>query len=353
MSLRDEFRTQVSLLEHVDWQRITSRLAELLRWMRNKSEFVAILDDLKNNGPVYQRLNLGPHPQARADVARTAGTERDIATVGLAMMELCTVPHGRDHFHQIAVSFGIQPPLNMAVPHNHLCDAAMNQFVKPFLNYVFRQLPPNGQPNMIADSQPSKIAAAESLATKNPQTVFVIHGRNEAARKSMFEFLRAIGLKPLEWSQALAATGEASPYIGQVLDTAFTAAQAVVVLMTPDDEACLKNEFCSEHDEKYERQATGQARPNVLFEAGMAMGRNPKRTVLVQVGELRPFSDIAGRHILRLNNSSEQRQNLAERLRTAGCAVDLSGTDWHKVGSFVVAPTSAGHSPLTKPSSDI
>jgi len=95
----------------------------------------------------------------------------------------------------------------MPVPHNHLCDAAMNQFVKPFLNYVSRQLPPNAQPNMIADSQPSKVAVADSLATKNPQTVFVIHGRNEAARKSMFEFLRAIGLKPLEWSQALAATG--------------------------------------------------------------------------------------------------------------------------------------------------
>jgi hypothetical protein len=101
-------------------------------------------------------------------------------------VEFCAVPHGRDHFHQIAVSFGIQPPLNMPVPHNHLCDTAMNQFVKPFINYVSRQLPSNGQPNMSVDSQPSKLAAAESLATKNPQTVFVIHGRNEAARKSMF-----------------------------------------------------------------------------------------------------------------------------------------------------------------------
>ena len=63
--------------------------------------------------------------------------------------------------------------------------------------------------------------------------VFVVHGRNEPARDAMFSFLRSIGLQPIEWSQAVAATGEASPYIGVVLDSAFDAAQAVVVLMTP------------------------------------------------------------------------------------------------------------------------
>jgi hypothetical protein len=154
----------------------------------------------------------------------------------------------------------------------------------------------------------------------------------------MFDFLRAIGLKPLEWSQAIGATGEATPYIGQVLDTAFTIAQAVVVLMTPDDVACLRVEIQTEQDPHYEKQPTGQARPNVLFEAGMAMGRNPKRTVLVEIGTLRPFSDVGGRHVLRLNNSSERRHDLAQRLQTAGCAVDLTGRDWHTVGSFDLKP---------------
>jgi predicted nucleotide-binding protein len=172
----------------------------------------------------------------------------------------------------------------------------------------------------------------------DPRTVFVVHGRNEPARKSMFDFLRAIGLKPLEWSQAMTATGEASPYIGHVLDKAFEVAQAVVVLLTPDDEAVLRKELQTVHDESYEKQPTGQARPNVLFEAGMALGRNPSRTVLVQIGTLRPFSDIAGRHVLRLNNSSQRRQDLADRLKTAGCAVDLSGRDWHTIGSFELPP---------------
>jgi len=199
--------------------------------------------------------------------------------------------------------------------------------------------------NSIIDEHEKQVAdrASHVVITKTPsepqkvksaKCVFVVHGRNMALRDSMFAFLRAVGLQPLEWSQAVKATGEASPYIGHVLDTAFSMAQAVVVLMTPDDEAYLRKEFHTEHDEKYEKQPTPQARPNVLFEAGMAMGRDARRTVLVQISQLRPFSDISGRHVLRLNNTCQTRQELTERLKTAGCDVNLNGTDWHTVGSF-------------------
>jgi hypothetical protein len=80
----------------------------------------------------------------------------------------------------------------------------------------------------------------------------------------------------------------------------------------------------------------GQARPNVLFEAGMAMGRERDRTVLVELGTVRPFSDIAGRLTIKLSNDSAARQELAERLKTAGCSVDLSGRDWHTEGDFTL-----------------
>ena len=52
------------------------------------------------------------------------------------------------------------------------------------------------------------------------RSVFVVHGRNEPLRKSIFEFLRSINLSPLEWTTAVELTGEGSPYIGQVLDAA-------------------------------------------------------------------------------------------------------------------------------------
>jgi predicted nucleotide-binding protein len=183
------------------------------------------------------------------------------------------------------------------------------------------------------DAKSNKLA--QKIDTiQDTRNVFVVHGRNAEARRSLFGFLRSIGLKPLEWSQAIKVTSKASPFIGEILDVAFSTAQAVVVLLTPDDEAQLREQFRTPSDPPYESQLTGQARPNVLFEAGMAMGRNPDRTIIVELGTLRPFSDIAGRHTVKLSNDSSARQELAQRLETAGCIVDLSGRDWHTEGNF-------------------
>src|SRR5262249_26011695 len=100
----------------------------------------------------------------------------------------------------------------------------------------------------------------------NPKKVFVIHGRNNKIRDSMFNFLRAIGLTPIEWSQAISSTGSAAPSIIQTLTTAFSEAQAVVALFTGDDEAKLMDQYIKAHDPDHEKNLTPQARPNVLFE---------------------------------------------------------------------------------------
>ena len=171
----------------------------------------------------------------------------------------------------------------------------------------------------------------------NTREVFVVHGRNSAARQALFEFLRAIDLRPLEWSEAVSATGKASPYVGEILDAAFSRAHAVVVLFTPDDEARLRDQLTGDGEPSYETSLTGQARPNVLFEAGMAFGRSEDRTVLVELGTLRPFSDVAGRHVIRLNDSTQRRQELAQRLQAAGYPVNLDGTDWQESGNFRAA----------------
>jgi len=168
---------------------------------------------------------------------------------------------------------------------------------------------------------------------ENAKRVFVGHGRNLGARDAMFDFLRAIGLEPIEWSTAISATGSASPYIGQALDAAFEMAQAVVVLLTPDDIAYLRPEYANGDDDP-ERAPTPQARPNVLFEAGMAIGRHPERTVLVELGSLRAFSDVAGRHAVRLDNSSQKRNDLANRLKDSGCDLSTAGADWLRTGDF-------------------
>ncbi|MBK5990450.1 nucleotide-binding protein [Streptomyces sp. MBT58] len=178
----------------------------------------------------------------------------------------------------------------------------------------------------------------------DPRKVFVIHGRNELARKGLFEFLRALGLDPIEWSEAIQMTGKGSPYIGEVLDTAFSNAQAVVVLQTPDDVTYLHESLTYTGDSECSPQM--QPRPNVLFEAGMAMGRDENRTVIVELGQVKVFSDIHGRHVIRLDNSTRKRQDLAMRLQTAGCAVRLTGTDWHDAGDLTPPVPPGGGLPL-------
>jgi predicted nucleotide-binding protein len=171
---------------------------------------------------------------------------------------------------------------------------------------------------------------------KKGNSVFVVHGRNEKLRKAMFGFLRAIGAQPIEWSKAISMTGKPSPYVGEILDTAFSKAHAVVVLFTPDDEAQLKKAFLRPADPLYERKLTGQARPNVLFEAGLAFGTHPNQTVLVEIGKIRPFSDTAGRHVVHLTNSTEKRRELMIKLKNAGCEVDFESSDWATEGDFSI-----------------
>lgn len=175
----------------------------------------------------------------------------------------------------------------------------------------------------------------EERQEERARRVMVVHGRDARLRDSMFEFLRSLDLDPLEWSELVRLTGAASPYVGDVLDAGFATAQAVVVLLTPDDEARLLDRHLTDHDPPHERDLTGQARPNVLFEAGMAFGRFPTRTVMVEIGTLRPFSDVAGRHTVRLDDSTQRRQELAMRLRDAGCSPKIEDrTSWHTAGDF-------------------
>ena len=186
------------------------------------------------------------------------------------------------------------------------------------------------------------VAPHETQSTRaDPKAVMVVHGRNEHARQAMFEFLRRLGLKPLEWGDLIAGTGKAAPYVGEVLDYAFAAARAVVVLFTPDDEARLRDEFQYPDDESHETDLTPQARPNVLFEAGMALARHPTRTVLVELGRLRPISDLYGRHVVRLNGTEARLRDIAKRLEEAGCGVAPAADAWADPDQFPPASTSS------------
>jgi predicted nucleotide-binding protein len=149
----------------------------------------------------------------------------------------------------------------------------------------------------------------------------VIIGHDSEANTALFDWLRAIGLQPQEWTQIIGAPGTASPFIGQAVERAFSNAQAVVAFFTPDERVLGRS--ASPKDSRAWRL---QARPNVLIEAGMALSNHPDRTALVMLGGQVLPSDLAGRHYVRLSHkSSVPLHDLASRLQNAGCETDTTG----------------------------
>src|SRR4051794_10064866 len=106
----------------------------------------------------------------------------------------------------------------------------------------------------------------------DPRAVFVVHGRNLAARKAVFNFLRAIELRPLEWGVVAGQTGSAAPFVFEILERGFELAQAVIIILTPDEEVTLRPMLRGA--EPGDAKTRLQPRPNVLFEAGMAFMRD-------------------------------------------------------------------------------
>lgn len=179
-------------------------------------------------------------------------------------------------------------------------------------------------------------ANANKRRVRSPgKSIWIVHGRDEKIRRAMFDFVRSVGLEPLEWSSAVKATRKGSPYPGEVLDKAFAKASAVIVLLTPDDEAQLRRVHWRKGEEAYEKKLMGQARPNVLFEAGMAFGTHPSQTVLVEFGKCRPFTDTLGRLVVRMNDTAAKRKELVDRLAAAGCDIDITTSNaWMDAGDF-------------------
>lgn len=178
-----------------------------------------------------------------------------------------------------------------------------------------------------------------STVPPDPSKIFIVHGRDMVLVDSVSQFLRSLGLTPLSWEEARALTGKPTPYTEEIVTTAFAHAQAIVVLVSPDERVQLRQHLASNGD----AQLGHQPRPNVIWEMGLAMALHPERTVIMEVGIIRPISDLAGRNVIRLDErvgvSIEKRQLLASGLRSAGCPVNQYGDSWTKTP--LMCPTGA------------
>lgn len=124
------------------------------------------------------------------------------------------------------------------------------------------------------------------------------------------------GERRARWPDRPYGTTTAAPCCGQT------------IMIPPDDQAKLKKKFLKANDPAYEKKVTGQARPNVIFEAGRAFGSHPNQTIIVEMGETRPFSDTGGIHAIRMTDTAE----LVRNWRTV----------WRRQGAPSIEPDKTG-----------
>jgi predicted nucleotide-binding protein len=186
------------------------------------------------------------------------------------------------------------------------------------------------------------IGQTVSRSSVGKRTVFLVHGRDHDARDALIELLRAFDVRVVTWREAASrAGGGGTPYTGDIVRAGMEMADAVVVLLTPDDVGYARSIFHQDRDGADELRPTGQARLNVIFEAGMAMALGRERVVIVEVGATRGLSDTAGIHTIRLHDHVESRKDFAARLRDAGLTVDTDGEQWRTAGTFDRPPLTA------------
>ena len=102
-------------------------------------------------------------------------------------------------------------------------------------------------------------------------TIFLIHGRDHAARDAIHELLIAIGVSVVTWPNALDELPPDQHDIWRVAKQGFRMTHAAVVILSPDEVAFLSPQYWKVKDDDKQRGPRFQSRPNVLLELGYAI----------------------------------------------------------------------------------
>lgn len=157
--------------------------------------------------------------------------------------------------------------------------------------------------------QNSKVVGGVSSINSSSRKVFLVHGRDEAAKNEVALFLRAIDLEPIIL--------HLRPNGGRHLLTKFReeldGAAFAVILMTPDDEGGLAGAS----------DRRPRARQNVVFELGFFIGKlGPASVAALLKGDVEKPSDFDGIAYITLDSSYHWKTDLARELHHAKVPFD-------------------------------
>jgi predicted nucleotide-binding protein len=167
----------------------------------------------------------------------------------------------------------------------------------------------DAQRELREDLEDVEHAAPQPVVPAAPLTrrVFVVHGHDEGARESVARFLTNINFEPVILHEKANQGRTVIEKVEAHGDVGFA-----VVLLTPDDEGCVKG-----------GQPEARARQNVLLELGYFIGRLGRDKVCaLKRGDLEIPSDFAGIVWEAMDTGGGWKKSLSRELDAAGFEID-------------------------------
>lgn len=121
---------------------------------------------------------------------------------------------------------------------------------------------------------------------------FIIFGRDVGAYEELVKFVSAIGLQQLSFEEVAGRT--ATSFVADIVTQGIREADVIIAFFTPDEQAALFDPLTASYVDSADT-SRWQARPNVIFEAGLASGVSREKTIIVTLGaDVQLFSDLHG-----------------------------------------------------------
>ena len=150
------------------------------------------------------------------------------------------------------------------------------------------------------------------LKKENAPQIFIIHGHDPTSLTYLKNILYKIGANPLIFDDI---PKHGSPTIIEILEDCIPKCDAVIALLTPDDEGRKRGDKACEL----------RARQNVLIEAGYGLISRREKSLIIALGDVSTPSDFEGLHMIRATTwSNETGMKAAKRLKDMGIKVDPS-----------------------------
>jgi predicted nucleotide-binding protein len=164
-----------------------------------------------------------------------------------------------------------------------------------------------GRLNLYPEAEPEASRGVEAAVREDRSKVFVVHGHDEGTREAVARFIQGLGFQPIILHER---ANEGRTVIEKV--EAHGGVGFAVVLLTPDDEGCVKG-----------GTPGPRARQNVVLELGYFVGRlGRNRVCALKRGELEIPSDFGGVVYEPFDAAGGWKQKLGRELQAAGYEID-------------------------------